>query len=66
VSADSGPACSYNGENCKKTFLDILTAATIAMILKCILDDCKILDLELHVSCNDTVLKLYSINSGIT
>jgi hypothetical protein len=33
---------------------------------KMILDDCKISDLELHVSCNDTVLKLYSINSGIT
>jgi hypothetical protein len=43
-----------------------LTAATIAMILKCILDDCKISDLELHVSCNDSVLEMHSINTVIT
>jgi hypothetical protein len=32
--------------------IKILTAAAIVMILKCILDDCKIPDIELHVSCN--------------
>jgi hypothetical protein len=40
--------------------------ATIAMILKCILDDCKISDLELHVSCIDNVLKMYLINIEIS
>jgi hypothetical protein len=50
----------------KKIFWNILTVAAIAMILKCILDDCKILDLELHVSCNDNVLKLDSVNTRIT
>jgi hypothetical protein len=45
---------------------NILTVAAIAIILKCILDDCKISDLELHVSCNDSVLKLYLVNTVIT
>jgi hypothetical protein len=36
------------------------------MILKCILDDCKILDLELYVSCNDIVLEMYSVNTAIS
>jgi hypothetical protein len=38
----------------------------IAMILKCILDDCKISDLELQVNCNDSMLEMYSVNTGIT
>jgi hypothetical protein len=41
-----------------KIFSNILTAAATAMILKCILDDCN--------SYNDSVLEMYSINTGIT